>query len=215
VSQHPRLLDLRHEQTEKNRRDACEYRRGALLVRDPRTITGVTLHQTACWFGLKDYQILASKGDVELARHRRFLDVNAHITAGRHGKSVLAHDLTTYVNHGDLLNPTDVGLENEGLYDAEGNPINTPNGVDIGEIIEASRAALTYIVESLPNVRYVHGHRQARRAPKAAKTSCPGARFFLEVGVQHGVRKLGLQIEPDRTWGSGHTLPKSWYGPRA
>jgi hypothetical protein len=210
-----RLLDLRHEQTEKNRRDACEYRRGAVLERDPRAITGVTLHQTAKFYGLADYQIHASKGDQVLARHRRFLDVNAHITAGRHGLFVLAYDLTTYVQHGDLLNATDVGIEHEGHYEPDGTPVDKPASVDVGEIIEAGRAALTYVVESLPNIKYVHAHRQSRRAPKAAKTSCPGARIFLEVAVQHGVRKLGLQIEPDRVWGSGHPLPRSWYGPRA
>jgi hypothetical protein len=214
MTDHPRLLDLRHEQTEANRRDACEYRRGAVLMRDPKSITGVTLHQTAAWYSLKPYQIHASKGDTVLARHRRFLPVNAHITAGRHGMFVLGHDLTTYVNHGDLLNPTDVGIENEGLYDANGEPIDKPSSVDVGEIIEAGRAALTYVVESLPNVKFVHAHRQSRRAPKAAKTSCCGARIFLEVAVQHGVRKLGLQIEPDRVWGSGHPLPRNWYGPR-
>jgi hypothetical protein len=215
MSDHPRLLDLRHEQTEANRRDACEYRRGAVLMRDPRAITGVCLHQTAKFYGVADYQALASKGDIALARHRRFLAVNAHITAGRHGMFVLAHPLETYVNHGDLLNPTDVGIEHEGHYSMDGEPIDKPASVNVGEIIEAGRAALTYIVESLPNVKFVHAHRQSRRAPKAAKTSCCSALIFREVGVAHGVRKLGLAIEPDRTWGTGWTLPKSWYGPRA
>lgn len=211
---HDRLLDLRHEQTEKNRRDACEYRRGAVVMRDPRAITGVTLHQMAKFFGLAPYQIHASKGDLALARHRRFLGVNAHISAGRHGKFVLVYDLETYVQHGDRLNATDVGIEHEGEYTMDGEPVGKPDSVDIGEIIEAGRAALTYVVESLPNVKFVHAHRQSRTAPKAAKTSCCSARIFLEVGVQHGVRKLGLQIEPDRTWGTGVALPRSWYGPR-
>lgn len=214
VVSHERLLDLRHEQTETNRRDACEYRRGAVVQRDPRAITGVCLHQTAKFYGVADYQALASKGDVVLARHRRFLMVNAHITASRHGRFVLAHDLVTYVQHGDLLNAADVGIEHEGHYSMDGEAIDKPASVDVGEIIEAGRAALTYVVESLPNVKFVHAHRQSRRAPKAAKTSCCGARIFLEVAVQHGVRKLGLSIEPDRVWGSGWTLPKNWYGAR-
>ncbi len=211
---HERLLDLRHEQTEANRRDACEYRRGAVVMRDPKAITGVTLHQTAAWYGVSPGQQRASAGDVVLARHRRALKVHAPITAYRHGKFVLVYDLATYVQHGDLLNATDVGIEHEGHYSMDGEPIDKPSSVDVGEIIEAGRAALTYIVESLPNVKFVHAHRQSRRAPKAAKTSCCGARIFLEVAVQHGVRKLGLQIEPDRVWGSGHPLPRNWYGPR-
>jgi hypothetical protein len=211
VSEHPRLLDLRHEQTEVNRRDACEYRRGAVVMRDPKAVTGVTLHQTACWYGVSPGQLKASDGDEILARHRRALKVNAHVTAMRHGSFVLAYDLLTYVWHGDLLNATDVGLEEEGLYDADGAPINKPASVKIGDIIDASRAALTYMAEELPALRWVHAHRQSRRAPKAAKTSCCSALFFREVGVEHGVRKLGLRIEPDRTWGTGKPLPRNWY----
>lgn len=212
---HERLLDLRHEQTEKNRRDACEYRRGAVYMRDPKAVTAIAIHQTAAWFSTAAYQVAASKGDHVLARHRRFLAVNAHVTAGRHGRFVVAHDPLVYVNHGHQLNAFTVGLEHEGHYTISGEPIDAPGSVDVGEVIEAGRAAMTWIVEQCPNITHVYAHRQAMRAPKGAKTSDPGARIFLEVGVQHGVRKLGLKIEPERTWGSGHPLPANWYGPRA
>lgn len=211
MSEHPRLLDLRHEQTEANRKDACEYRRGAVVMRDESAVTGVTLHQTACWYGVSAAQKKASGDDEILARHRRALKINAHLTAMRHGMFVQGYDLRTYVWHGDRLNPNDVGLENEGLYDADGKPINKPAGVDLGRIVEAGRAALTYIVETCPNVRWLHAHRQSRTAPKAAKTSCCGAFIFQEIGMAHGVRKLGLKIEPDRTWGTGKALPRNWY----
>lgn len=39
----------------------------------------------------------------------------------------------------------------------------------------------------------------------------PGARIFREVAIEHGVRKLGLTIEPDRVWGTGVALPRAWY----
>jgi len=206
-----RLVDLRLEQTEANRRDACEYRRGAVVMRDPNLVTGITLHQTACWYGLTPGQLKASNGDAELARHRRALRVHAHMTAMRHGKFVLGYDLLTYVWHGDLLNATDVGLEEEGLYDADGTPISKPADVKLGDIIDGARAAMTYAAETLPRLQWVHAHRQSRRAPKAAKTSCCSALFFREVGVEHGVKKLGLRIEPDRAWGSGKPLPRNWY----
>ena len=176
-----------------------------------RVPTGVTLHQTACWFGVAPFQLAASGGDETLARHRRALGVHAHITAFRSGRFVVAYDPGDYVQHGDLLNGEDVGLEHEGLYDADGRPVGMPRGVDVGEIIEAGRAALTWLVEQNPTLRYVHAHRQSRRAPKRPKTADPGARIFREVGVEHGVRKLGLAIEPDRKLGSGMALPRSWY----
>jgi hypothetical protein len=206
-----RLLDLRHEQTEKNRRDACEYRRGAVVMRDPKTVTAIAVHQMAVPFAVASYQLAASSGDEALARHRRFLGVNAHVSAGRHGRFVVAHDLLVYVNHGHQLNAFTVGLEHEGLYDVDGKPIGPTASLNIGEIIEAGRAAMTWIVEQLPSITHVYAHRQAMRSPKGAKTADPGARIFREVAVEHGVRKLGLKIEPDRTWGTGKALPRNWY----
>lgn len=178
-----------------------------------RVPTGVTLHQTACWYSVKPFQLQASHGDETLARHRRALAVHAHVTAMRHGRFVVAYPLELYVQHGHLLNGTDIGLEHEGLYNENGDPMEMPSGVDVGEIIEAGRAALTWIVEQAPAVRYLHAHRQSMRpgGKRRAKTSDPGARIFREVGVEHGVRKLGLAIEPDRKLGSGMALPRSWY----
>lgn len=206
-----RLLDLRHEQTEVNRRDACEYRRGAVVMRDPKAVTAIALHQTAVPYSVSERQLKASGGDEALARHRRFLSVNAHVTAGRHGIFVVAHDPLTYVNHGHQLNAFSVGLEHEGLYGVDGVPRENSAHLDVGAIIEAGRAAMTWIVEQCPHITHVYAHRQAMRAPKAAKTADPGARIFREVGVEHGVKRLGLRIEPERTWGTGKPLPRSWY----
>jgi hypothetical protein len=211
MSDHPRLLDLRHEQTEANRRDACEYRRGAVVMRDPKAVTAIALHQMAVPFSIAPYQLAASNGDESLARHRRFLGVNAHVSAGRHGRFVVAHDPLVYVNHGHQLNAFSVGLEHEGLYDVNGIPAENTRKLDVGEIIEAGRAAMTWLVEQCPHVTHVYAHRQAMRAPKGAKAADPGARIFREVGVEHGVRKLGLKIEPDRAWGTGKALPSNWY----
>lgn len=205
-----RLLDLRSQQSAFNTVEACKI---DLKTHQPlkRTPTGVTLHQTACWYSVAPYQLEAAKGDEVLARHRRALGVHAHITAMRHGKFVVAYDPDVYVNHGDLLNSEDVGLEHEGLYDYDGKPIDLPRGVDVGEIIEAGRAALEWLVSNVPTLRYVHAHRQSRRAPKRAKQNDPGRRIFQEVGIEWGVKKLGLSIEPDRVLGSGLALPRSWY----
>lgn len=207
---HPRLLDLMSEQTSENIAAACQMVRGKPATRTP---TGVTLHQTACWFGVAPFQLKASGGDEALARHRRALAVHAHITAFRSGKFVVAYDPHVYVNHGHQWNSTDVGIEHEGLYDANGEPMEMPDRVDVGAIIEAGRAALSWLVETCPTIRYVHAHRQAmregrNRRPKAAD---PGARIFREVGVEHGVKKLGLVIEPDKALGIGLPLPKGWY----
>lgn len=174
-------------------------------------VKGVCLHQTAAWYSVSPQQLKKAGGDEQLARHTRFLAVNAPATAGRHGKVVLAHSITDYVEHGEQLNAEDYGLEHEGLYDADGNPIKKPNGVDVGEIIEAGRACMEMLVEQCPSLQWVDAHRQARRPGKGrhAKTSDPGKRIFQEVGMW-AVRKFGLKVRPDMVWGIGRPLPKSW-----
>lgn len=205
-----RRLDLRHEQTDVNQRAACKYVGGRPLARTLGTVTGVTLHQTACWYSVNERQRAASGGDEQLARHRRALKVHAHITAMRHGRFVVGHDPLVYVNHGHLLNGQDVGLEHEGLYAVDGAPEGLPKAVEVGEIIEAGREALTWLSEELPALRWLHAHRQSMRAPGRAKTSDPGARIWREVALEHGVKRLGLAVEPERTWGTGKPIPASW-----
>lgn len=182
---------------------------GKVVQRPLPSVTGVTLHQTAAWYSVAKYQLKAAGDDEELARHMRALDINAPATAMRHGKAVLGHSVTDLVYHGHQLNEADYGLEHEGLYDTDGNPIKKPAGVDVGEIIEAGRAVIDYLVEQAPNLRWVHAHRQAMRTGKSAKTADPGRRIFQEVGMW-AVRKYGLSVEPDRTWGSGKPLPEDW-----
>lgn len=188
-------------------------RGSAIVMRDPKDAIAACLHQTACWYSVAKYQLAAADGDEALARHTRALGVHAHMTAMRHGRTVVAYDPLAYVNHGHLLNPISVGIEHEGLYDADGEPIGIPAGADVGEIIEAGRAGLSWLAGQLPNLRLIYAHRQSMRPGKgrAAKTADPGARIFREVGVEHGVRKLGLTIEPDKVFGIGRPLPPSWY----
>lgn len=210
----PRILDFRARQTPANAKDACEFDGSAIRMRDPTDVIACMLHQTGCWYSVVDYQLRAAKGDEALARHLRALEINAHATAMRHGRCVLGYEPRAYVNHGDVANPWSWGLEHEGLYDADGNPIRMPKGVDVGEIIEAGRAGLTWAAENLSSLRLVWAHRQSRRAGKGRKpkTADPGARIFREVAVEHGVKKLGLTIEPERVFGIGRPLPANWFG---
>ena len=206
-----RVLDWRARQTDVNREDACAMMRGKVIMRPLGDVLGITLHQTAAYFSVAPYQLKAAGGDEQLARHTRFLDPNAHSTAGRHGKVVIAHDPAAYVFHGHQLSSFTVGQEHELLCDADGNAIRPPKGWSYDEVIEAGRAGLTWYAENLPNLKFVYAHRQAYRKAKGAKTRCCGARIFKEVGVEHGVKKLGLTTEPNRIWGGGKALPSNWY----
>lgn len=110
-----------------------------------------------------------------------------------------------------MANPFSTAIEHEGLYDVDGLPMGHPNSVDIGEIIEAGRAAVSWLVEQLPALRLVIAHRQSRTGRKIPKTSDPGRRIFREVGIEHAVKRLGLTIDPAKVWGNGRPLPAGWY----
>lgn len=56
-----------------------------------------------------------------------------------------------------------------------------------------------------------HGSRRGEVTCRSSGRIDPGARIFREVAIEHGVRKLGLTIEPDRVWGTGVALPRAWY----
>lgn len=161
-----------------------------------RTPTGVTIHQTDCYFGAKD----------DAARHRRALGVHAHWTCFRDGVAVLAYPLDWHVYHGHGFNSSDVGIEIEGRYrGADGAIFEPPAGFDVGKVIQAAREAVQATVQRHPTVRLVHAHRQSSRS----RANDPGRLLWHEVGLW-AVRELGLVAEPDRALGDGQPLPGDW-----
>ncbi len=206
------LIDFRSTQPLELARDACKLGPKRMPIRrDLSTVRVAMLHQTGCFYDVVKYQIKAAHGDPVLARHERARKIHAHATAMRHGSWVWCYEWDMFVQHGDVANGESVGLEHEGLFDADGVPINPPPGFDLDAVIEAGREMLTRAVEDIPNLALVVGHIQSRTPPKRPKTSDPGKRIFRAVGIDHGVRKLGLTIDPAKVWGNGRPIPASWY----
>lgn len=177
-----------------------------LAVERPlEAVTGATLHATGCYLSPGKEALRRAGGDVILARAERAIGVHAHITCFRDGTAVQGYPLSWYVYHGHAFCSTDVGIEHEGNWGVDGVPVGTPDDYDIGRVIDAGRAALTRLAESLPNLRYVHLHRQTR----GSKPACPGPVIAREVGLW-ACRKLGLTFEPERTWRDGKPIPPPW-----
>ncbi|WP_053236002.1 N-acetylmuramoyl-L-alanine amidase [Sandaracinus amylolyticus] len=194
--------------------------RGRVLERDPRDVDSVTLHQTACVFGP------ASDREKRLARAMK---IGAHATAFREGVGVLAMPLRWQGIHANALNATSIGLEIEGLYAGlQDDPTTAPREdlrttwgrppLELTElVVETARALLTRIVELAAaegiELRYVRAHRQA----SGARRSDPGEGLWRAVALEHAVARLGLRVEPDRTWvskssGEGRPIPEAWGG---
>lgn len=162
--------------------------RGKVATRAP---TGITLHQTWCWFGAKD----------DDARHRRALGVHAHWTCFRDGAAVLAYPCEWIVYHGNGFNSTDVGIECEGMYLADGTMQTPPEGFDVGRVIAAAREAIQETIRRHPTVQYIHAHRQSSKS----RANDPGPVLWHEVAVW-SVAHLGLIAQPSLAIGDGQAV---------
>lgn len=93
------IRDLRSEQKPAGPDPRCgRIASGKLVLRDPLTIDAITLHQTACTFGVSQAAIRAAGGDRSLARDRRALNIHAHVTAFRDGHVVPAYPLLSLIH---------------------------------------------------------------------------------------------------------------------
>lgn len=210
------LVDLTSQQPnppvakEKFKLDA----KGRVVVRDPATITGIVLHQTACWFGVSSAQVSAAGGDRELALHRRALNVATHLTAfdGRDanlecGHAIYASPLVWYAYHANKANAVSLGVECEGVYPgllSQGG--ETPSA----RLVEASRAAVRFALEEgrrqgMP-IEFLWAHRQS----SATRRADPGEALWRAVALDYAVPVLGLRTEPARVWGDGRPIPVAW-----
>jgi hypothetical protein len=197
----------------KGKVNIAQVRAGKVVVRNPATIKGIGIHQTACVFG--------PMADPE-KRYRRALNVPSHALSFRDGVFATAFPLEWYMYHGNELNAFTLGLEIEGHYPGRPDDPSTPSREDIQSTwggkptpfddlaIETARAALKYLVETGRNrnmpIEYVWAHRQSN----GQKPSDPGYEIWKHVVLEYGCTQLGLKTEPGRAWRDGKAIPGAW-----
>lgn len=216
------LLDLRNEQVNpfpsKTKADGSKVATskvagGKTVVRDPRRIRGITIHQTACVFGPANDRKKA---------YRRALNVPAHVVAFRDGTYVIPADPLWYLYTSNELNAFSYGLECEGQYPGLLDDPKTPRREDEATVwggeatplddlaIETFREAIKWLYEEGLRqgspLEYVWAHRQSN----GVKVSDPGEGIWKHVVLDYAVAKLGLKTEPTKTWGDGKALPPQW-----
>jgi hypothetical protein len=187
---------------------------GKVVVRDPKTITGIVLHQTGCWYSVSPSQIEAAGGDREAALHNRALNVACHLIAfdGKSadvdcGHVVWPNPLDWYVYQANGANVKSLGIECEGVYPGL---VSQGGATPSRRIIEASRAAVKFALEQgrasgMP-IEFIWAHRQSN----ANRRSDPGEALWKEVVLNYAVPILGLRTETARTWGDGYPIPVEW-----
>lgn len=201
------IRDLRSEQKPAGPDPRCgRIASGKLVLRDPLTIDAITLHQTACTFGVSQAAIRAAGGDRSLARDRRALNIHAHVTAFRDGHVVPAYPLRAYVYHGHGSNARAIGLEIEGHYDGiPGGKLGDPDDATI----EAAREAMRWIVAEAASEGVTIRHVVAHRQYTTSRRSDPGWRIWRDVALW-SESALGLVTLPGLTDRDGRPIPKAW-----
>lgn len=206
------VLDLRSEAPRVKRRD-------------PASVTGVTLHQTAVVFGARPEHTRRAGGNADLAAAYRVAeDVPVHAVAMRSGYVVLRADVLDYLPHAGRLNASTLGLEIEGRYpgleddpstlvredlrtlwgDASRRTLVTPG------IVAAAAEALRLLVEhgraaDCP-LQHVYAHRQSSEG----RRSDPGQGLWR--ALMPVCAELGLTPRPTYTVGKGRPIPAAWGG---
>lgn len=223
------LLDLRGKQTnpppmigqdgKPKQRYATTVKNGKRVVveRDPKTITGITFHQTAVNFSVTDKMLKAANGDRTLAEAMRLMNIPAHAVAGDQGKFIVHIPLTWYAYHGHGLNPFTLGLEMEALLPGlkGGDTWNKKPATPVTPLfIETCRNATGYLYEEgrklgMP-IEYAYAHRQS-----TAKPSDPGQELWEAVVIDFAVKELKMKVKYDFTMTDkqgrkGKTIPVEW-----
>lgn len=213
------IIDLRDLQKDPPEVTATKkkhkIRNGKVVRRDMKDVDGIVLHQTAVWYGVSKNQIRNADGDKHEALHRRGLRVACHAIAfgGEKagiddcGHAIATNPLEWYVYHGNGLNDRSLGLEIEGKYPGL---IGSKGDVASDKIIKAACDALKYLVEEGRRqgapIKYLWAHRQSSSTRRAD----PGEELWKKVGLEYGVKVLGLETQPHKTWGKGRPIPLEW-----
>ena len=180
-----------------------------VVERDPATIDGIVIHQTACVFGKRRGQP---------SRHHRALGVACHALAFNDGTAVLANPLRWLVWHGNGFNSRSLGLEIEGRFPGlVGKPSTLaaePETPVTALLLDTARDALRWLVEEgrsegMP-LRYVWAHRQS----SPTRRSDPGEALWL--ALLPTFAELGLEVQPalvlNSKSGAGRPIPEAWGG---
>ncbi|KKN25518.1 hypothetical protein LCGC14_0884060 [marine sediment metagenome] len=180
---------------------------GRVVKRNPKTVTGITVHQTDTDLGVGKARLKKYNGDYTRARRERALEVACHMYAFNEGEAIHTCPFEWYVWQANGLNRTTLGLEIEGKFPGLMEDGEKLAGV---ELIDAACLSLTYMVEKaramgMP-IKDIYGHRQS----SDQRRRDPGEELWRRVVLQYAVPVLKLTPHQDFTVGKGSPIPKVW-----
>ena len=215
-----KVYDLRGEQPDPpspvRGKNKWRVRRGRVVRRTPRTVTGICVHQTAARFGVSDRAVAEANGDRELALARRAKGVACHVMAFADGFVSWPNPLDWYVWHGNAFNADTLGIEIDGdfagLMDDPTTAFRKKDNPDTltPELELAAKRAIKLLVEEgrkmgMP-IKYIYAHRQS----SPTRRSDPGEEIWKKIVLDYAVKELGLETRPALIKRKGYTIPKQW-----
>lgn len=167
---------------------------GGVYVRDPKSVDGICIHQTACVFG--------PHADPQ-KRHERAFDIPVHAVAFTDAV-VFPYPALWYLYSANGWNARSVSLEIEGEY--PGNGTGEMSDVQV----QIASEALTGLVlraraEGCP-IRYIWAHRQSA----ADRRNDPGQEIWQKIVLEHAVPNLHLITQPTVAIRDGFPIPTTW-----
>jgi hypothetical protein len=221
------VVDLRALQPSKPSPEArSRYRLGVggrVLEREPQSILGIGLHQTAIRFAVSDEQTRRAGGDPKRAKDLRALGVAAPVVCWLYPpgppRIVITCPLRWHVNHGNGLNAFTVGYEVEADLPGRLGPAGAYQLTE--EQVACARQGLEVILELGRDEGMPLTHLWAHRQSHGRKPGDPGQEIWERLVVQFAEPALGLRTELER-WFPGSTrvtpdgrpIPQAW-DPRA
>lgn len=167
----------------------------ATRPRNVTKVTGICLHQSACYLG---------------ERPARYDSGGAHFFVTRAGRVIWLHAENRWVCAANNWNDGTISIEIDGLYAGSksghvwDNPATAAHEQAMVLTPEAAAAALQLIAwlrARNPQLRVIVAHRQA----SADRLDDPGLEPWRDVAL-----KCGLQTAPTTTLGDGKPIPEDW-----
>jgi hypothetical protein len=189
---------------------AARFREDAhhkLFIRNPATVDGICLHQTACIFG--------PHNDIQ-KRHERAFDVPIHALAFNDGTVVLPYPTLGYLYHGGQWNSRSLGLEIEGQFPGLIADLPQRGETDVSHLglSDIALAAACRGVEELVTRGRALGcpitHIWAHRQSAGDRRSDPGEEIWRRVALDFAVAKLGLIPQQSVHLRDGKSIPVEW-----
>lgn len=214
-----KVMDFRDEQPNPppkyNGKRKHKIVKKSVVVRDPKDVDSITVHQTACVFGKSPHQE---------TRYHRALGVACHALSFNDGVVALPNPIPWYVYHGNGFNKNSLGLEIEGSFvgcpDDPESPVREDLQSHWGDdsritpLTELGAETACVALERLmfeaekwgANIKYINAHRQS----SATRRSDPGYEIWNDVVLAFAVKELGLKTQPLLKIGKGRRIPLVW-----